>query len=176
MCQISEFLIQHSVRKRFAIVTTDLCVIHIESTVCCERDARHIRIVTKKKVMQYTKVFGMDSVIGIKKCHHTSLCARKPRIPCERQPAVLLMNHSYALIRGSVFITYQRGAIRGAVIHKNQFPAGISLRQYAFNALTQIFFHAVNRHYYADQIRHHTVRISFSFSAKSASIFFMYLS
>ncbi len=86
MPNVSDFRISdttHSVRKRFAIVTTDdLCVIHIESTVCCERDARHIRIVvTKKKVMQYTKVFGMDSVIGIKKCHHTSLCARKPRIP-----------------------------------------------------------------------------------------------
>ena len=75
--------------------------------------------------MQYTKVFGWDSVIGIKKCHHTSLCARKPRIPFAKDnPPFSLMNHSYALIRGSVFITYQRGAIRGAVIHKNQFPAG----------------------------------------------------
>ena len=94
---------------------------------------------------------GMQVVIAVHEGNQLPRGGVQRRIPGRAGSGVLLMKHPDAAVCFRPAVTDAAAAVRGAVIHQQNFQIGIGLLRDAPDAVVKVFFHPVHRNNHADQ-------------------------
>ena len=109
----------------------------------------HIGRILYDCVVHIHKCFRLDPIVAVNKADIVTARGRNSRLSCAEQTAVLLMHDLHTGILSRIFVANLGAAIGRAVVDNNYFHIIECLRRKALEALTEIFFDFIYRHYNA---------------------------